>query len=456
MSSSNLKVQLPNSPDSTTHNLRNLQQCDREAYSDEIINDYEEALEIIDKSFPDLGKKVEIEDVNVKVVDVDLPNTGDNKHDDPKPILDIDSGMSNNQMMQNPQQPTFQVGKDNPKFCDGRFVKTVGNPQAMVGHALVGSGQAHTAGPTNSNPQVQASLGHLGPGQAQASSTHTGPVYAGPTNGNPQDQAGHAQASSTHTGQFYPGPNNWDPQAQAGHAQASSNHTGPVHGGPTNMNLGFHHYHNLQQHAHALQHPVHAQQGVRVPNQVQSNRNWNHSIQNGPTQGQAQQYHAHHAPSYHASVQYAIAYHASANHHHATSNHGSAYHHQQQQQLSGDHLGNAFGQHIESNLRQNQNGPPQCGQKQLHENPPIAQNTGVKTRKVRTKWNNAQVFKLENKFKSQKYLDPSEREDLARQLRELERRNQVITELEVKIWFKNRRSKNGKTPKKAQIVVIED
>ena len=90
------------------------------------------------------------------------------------------------------------------------------------------------------------------------------------------------------------------------------------------------------------------------------------------------------------------------------------------------------------------------------QNPPIAQNTGVKTRKVRTKWNNAQVFKLENKFKSQKYLDPSEREDLARQLRELERRNQVITEVEVKIWFKNRRSKNGKTPKKAQIVVIED
>ena len=410
MSFSNLEVQLSNSPDSTTHDLRNLQQCELQSgelqklQDDriEIINDYDEALEIIDKSF-------------------------------------------------------------------------------------VGSGQAHTAGPTNGNPQVQASLGHIGQGHAQASSTHTGQVYAGPTNGNPQDQAGHAQANAAHTGQFYP--NNWDPQAQAGHAQASSTHTGPVYGSPTNwnpqaqaghvgtghshansnhtgpvyasptnMNLGFQHYHNLQQDAHALQHPAHAQQGVRFPNQVQSNRNWNHSIQNGPTQGQAQQYHAHHAPSYQAAVQYSIAYHARANHHRATSNHGSAYHHQQQQQLSGDHFGNAFGQDIESSLRQNQNVPTQCGPKEFHENPPMAQNIGVKGRKVRTKWTSAQVFKLENKFKSQKYLDPSEREVLARELMQLERRNQVITEVEVKNWFKNRRSKNGKTPKKVQIqtVVIED
>ena len=523
MSFSNLKVELPNSPDSTTHDLRNLQddRIDREAYFDEF-----------DKLFPDLQKKVEIEDVNV--LDADLPDTSENKNDDPKPILDINSGL-----MQNSQQPTFQVGKINPNFCDGLFDKTVGNPQPKIGHAHIGPGQAqasstHTAGPTNGNQQVQAGHAHVGPGHAQASSTHTDPVYAGPTNWNPQAQAdhahvgpGHAQASSTHAGPVYPGPTNWNPQAQAdhvgpnhsqassnhtgfvnagptnmnfgfhhftqaqaGHAQASStqtgqvyagqnygnsqaqaghahigpghpnsnsNHTGPVNAGQTNRNLGFHHYHNLQQHAHALQHPAHAQQGVRVPNQAQSNGNWNPPILNGPTQGQAQQYHAHHAPSYHAAVQYAIAYHASANHHYATSNHGSAYHHQQQQQLSGDHLGNAFGQDIESNLRQNKNVPTQCGPKELHEDPPIAQNIGVKGRKERTKWNNAQVFKLEKTFQSQRYLkDVEERKDLARELQKLQRGNQVITEVEVKIWFKNRRSKNGKTPKKVQTVVIED
>ena len=416
MSFSNLEVQLSNSPDSTTHDLRNLQQCELQSgelqklQDDriEIINDYDEALEIIDNSFP-------------------------------------------------------------------RQCQTNGDPQVQAGQGNEGPGQTqasstHTgpvyAGPSNGNPQAQA-------GHAQASSSRTRPVYEGPTNWSPQAQAnhahvgpghahvglGHAQASSTYTGQVYAGQNYSDSQAQAGHAhvvpghsQASSNHTGPVNAGPTNMNLVFQHYHNLQQDAHALQHPAHAQQGVRLQNQVQSNMNWNHSIQNGPTQGQAQQYHAHHAPSYHDAVQYAIAYHASANHHRANSNHEYAY--QQQQQLSGDYFGNAFGQDIESNLRQNQNVPTQCGPKELHENPPTKNG-----RKERYKYNTAQVCKLENKFKSQKYLRSSkEREDLARELRELERGNQVITEVEVKNWFKNRRSKNGKTPKKVQIqtVVIED
>ena len=526
MSFSNLKVQTPNSPDSTTHDIRNLQQCEKVDPS-EILN----FLEI----------KVENGDVNVKVLDADLPNTGENKHDDQKPILDVDSGLSNNQIMQIPQQPTFNVGKNNPKFCDGLFDKsvrakqhdtfgtnsavqtiseTVGNPQAKVGHALVGPGQAqasstHTgpvyAGPTNGYSQAQAGYAHVGPGHAHASSTYSGPVYAGPTSANPQAQAGLAQASSTHTGPYYAGPNNGNPQAQAGHAhvgpgysqasnhtspvyasptnmnlgfhhvtqaqaghahvgpghsQASSNHTGPVYAGPTNMNLVFHHfthYHTLQQHAQALQHPAHAQQGVRFPNQVQSNRNWNHSVLNGQIQRHAPQYHV-----YHASAHYAIAnhhlvfahhpatYHATANHHYATSNHQSSHYHQQQQQLSGDHLGNAFGQDIESNLGQNQNVPTQCGPIKLHENPPIAQDNGVKTRKDRTKYNTAQVCKLEKIFKHQRYLDSSEREDLARELQELERENQVITEVEVKNWFKNRRSKNGKTPKKVQILVIED
>ena len=117
MSFSNLKVQLPNSPDSTTQlQERQDDRIDREAYSVEIINDYDQALEIIDKSF-------------------------------------------------------------------------------------VGSGQAHTAGPTNGNPQVQASHAHVGPGHAQANSTHAGPVYAGQTNGNPQAQAGHAHAGQSQKGQ---------------------------------------------------------------------------------------------------------------------------------------------------------------------------------------------------------------------------------------------------------------
>ena len=546
MSFSNLKVQTPNSPDSTTHDIRNLQQCEKVDPS-EILN----FLEI----------KVENGDVNVKVLDADLPNTGENKHDDQKPILDVDSGLSHNQIMQNPQQPTFNVGKNNPKFCDGLFDKsvrakqhdtfgtnsavqtisqTVGNPQAKVGQAQASSthtgpvyagptngysqaqaghaqaSSTHTgpvyAGPTNGYSQAQAGHAHVGPGHSQASSTHTGPVYAGPvyagpvyagpTNGNSQAQAGHAQASSIHTGPVYTGPTNGNSQAQAGHAhvgpghsQASSNHTGPVYAGPISVNLVFQpQYHTLPQHAHALHHPAHAQQVVQFPNQVQSNRNWNHSILNGQIQSHAPQYQTYHDSAYHASAHYAIAnhhlvsaqhpatyhatanhhhaagnhhivsahhptanhHHAIANHHHATSNHGSAHHHQQQQQLSGDHLGNAFGQDIESNLRQNQNVPAQCGPKKLPENPPIARKNGVKTRKDRTKYNTAQVFKLEKVFKSQRYLSPSEREDLARELQELERGNQVITEVEVKNWFKNRRSKNGKTPKKVQILVIED
>ena len=547
MSFSNLKVELPNSPDSTTHDLRNLQddRIDREAYFDEF-----------DNLFPDLQKKVEIKDVNV--LDADLPDTSENKNDDPKPILDI-----NSESMQSSQQPTFQVGKNNPKFCDGLFDKTVSNPQPKLGHALVGPGQAqasstYTAGPTNGNPQVQAGHAHVGPGHAQASSTHTGPVNAGPTNWNPQAQASHAhvgpshaQASSTHAGPVYAGPTNWNPQAQAGHvgpihsqassnhtgsvyagptnmnfgfhhftqaqvghvqassthtaqiyagqnygnsqaqaghahvgpghSQASSNHTGPVYAGPTNMNLGFHHYNNLQQHAHALEHPVYAQQGVQVPNLVQSNGNWNHSIQNGQIHGHAPQYYASHASAYPAHAQQGVRfpeqvqsnrnwnhtiqngqihghtpqYHA--HHNYATSNHVFA-HHPQQHPQSVVHLGNAFGQDIESNLGQNQNVPIQCRPIKLHENPPIAQNNGVKKsgRKDRYKYNTAQVCKLEEKFKSQKYLSPEEREVLARELQKLARENRVITEVEVKNWFKNRRSKNGKTPKKVQILEIED
>ncbi|XP_065314859.1 homeobox protein Hox-C3a-like isoform X2 [Gordionus sp. m RMFG-2023] len=59
-----------------------------------------------------------------------------------------------------------------------------------------------------------------------------------------------------------------------------------------------------------------------------------------------------------------------------------------------------------------------------------------KKKRCRAAFSNAQVYQLETRFKSQKYLSGSERSDLARRLK--------LTETQVKIWFQNRRYKTKK------------
>ncbi|CAB3407055.1 unnamed protein product [Caenorhabditis bovis] len=71
-----------------------------------------------------------------------------------------------------------------------------------------------------------------------------------------------------------------------------------------------------------------------------------------------------------------------------------------------------------------------------------------KKKKARTTFSGMQVYELEKKFESKKYLSSSDRSELARRLN--------VTETQVKIWFQNRRTKwkrleNGDSSKEEDV-----